>query len=90
MNHYSEESFYATEISLETFFLAAWLDFFSNKNEKKSKKKKNQAKYEIFLPKPLTLPLFWWRLKCVAVLKGLNALANMNVFSLELNVAMES
>ena len=30
------------------------------KKKKKNEKKKNPAKYEVFLPKPLTL--FWWRL----------------------------
>ena len=41
MNCYSEESFYATEISLETFCLAKWLNFFSYNHENKSKIKLN-------------------------------------------------
>ena len=44
---------------LSSFFLANWLNFFM---ELWKKKNENPAKYELFLPKPLTLTLFWWRL----------------------------
>ena len=37
----------------------------------KKKKIENPTKHELFLPKPLTLTLFWWRLLCLVALKGL-------------------
>ena len=47
-------------------FLANWLNFFIE-----PWKIENAAKYELFLPKPLTLTLFWWCESRLVVLKGL-------------------
>ena len=57
MNFYREENFYATVLELFFFFfffLPNDRTFFSYKNEKV----KNPAKYELFLPEPLTMTLF--------------------------------
>ena len=40
------------------FFFFSQLKFFTEP----WKQIENPAKYELFLPKPLTLTLFWWRL----------------------------
>ena len=53
---YSYFSFYARENNFKQFFLANWLNFFIEPQ----KKIENPAKYELFLPKPVTLTLFSW------------------------------
>ena len=48
--------------------------FFSQLSEhfhRTIKKIENPAKYKLFLPKPLTRSLFWWRFSRLVVLKGL-------------------
>ena len=56
---YSYFSFYAREINFKYyFFLTNWLNFFIEP----WKEIENAAKYELILPKPLILTLFWWRL----------------------------
>ena len=61
---YNYFSFYVREKNFKYFFLSSWLNCFVET----WKKIENPAKYELFLPKLLTL--FWWSFKQHVALKG--------------------